>query len=122
MKRKRYSEEQITGVLKEVVVSLAELCRKHGIFDAAFHIWQYGGIGNGTAAVPGGGESQAAEAAGRYDAREELLENILSTYGRRCCQASGGPLRAQSSRFEVAQRLPAAGPSSIDRALSVPPW
>ena len=37
MKRNRFSEEQIIGILKEheAGVSVADLCRKHGVSDAA---------------------------------------------------------------------------------------
>jgi len=36
MKRSRFSEEQIIGILKEheAGVSVADLCRKHGVSDA----------------------------------------------------------------------------------------
>jgi putative transposase len=36
MKRSRYSEEQIVGILKEAEagMSVAELCRKYGMSDA----------------------------------------------------------------------------------------
>jgi putative transposase len=48
MKRKRFSEEQIIGVLKEheAGAKTAELCRKHGISDATFYNWKskYGGL------------------------------------------------------------------------------
>ena len=39
MKRSRFSEEQIIGILKEhsAGLSAAELCRKHGISDATFY-------------------------------------------------------------------------------------
>ncbi len=48
MKRSRFTEEQIIGVLKEhqAGLSAAELCRKHGISDATFYTWRskYGGM------------------------------------------------------------------------------
>lgn len=48
MKRKRFSEEQIVGVLKEAEagVPAAGLCRKYGISDATFYTWRkkYSGI------------------------------------------------------------------------------
>ncbi len=48
MKRSRYSEEQIIGILKQHQAGLGakELCRKHGISDATFYKWRskYGGM------------------------------------------------------------------------------
>jgi len=48
MKRSRFSDEQIIGVLKEhqAGLSAAELCRKYGISDATFYKWRskYGGM------------------------------------------------------------------------------
>ena len=48
MKRSRFSEEQIIGILKEhqAGLSAADLCRKHGISDATFYKWRskYGGL------------------------------------------------------------------------------
>lgn len=49
MKRSRFSEEQIIGILKEhqAGMTAVELCRKHGISDATFYTWRkkYGGKG-----------------------------------------------------------------------------
>jgi putative transposase len=48
MKRARFSEEQIIGVLKEAEAGakVGELCRRHGISDATFYTWRskYGGL------------------------------------------------------------------------------
>ena len=48
MKRSRYSEEQIVGILKEAEagISVAELCRKYGMSDATYYNWKakYGGM------------------------------------------------------------------------------
>ena len=53
MKRRRFSEEQIIGVLKEhqAGMSAVDLCRKHGISDATFYTWRskYGVLGSGLA-------------------------------------------------------------------------
>ncbi len=48
MKRSRFSEEQIIGILKEHQAGLGakEFCRKHGVSDATFYKWRskYGGM------------------------------------------------------------------------------
>ena len=48
MRKSRFSEEQIIGILKEhqAGMSAAELCRKHGISDATFYNWRskFGGM------------------------------------------------------------------------------
>ena len=44
MKRSRFSEEQIIGI--EAGVSVADLCRKHGVSDASIYKWKakHGGM------------------------------------------------------------------------------
>ena len=48
MKRKRFSEEQIIGILKEheAGIPVSDLCRKHGVSDASIYKWKarYGGL------------------------------------------------------------------------------
>ena len=76
MKRARFTEEQIIGVLKEheAGAKTADLARKHGVSEATLYNWKakYGGMD-----VPEakrlrqleGRECKAEEAAGRADAR-----------------------------------------------------
>ena len=47
MKRSRFSEEQIIGVLKEheAGTKTADLCRKHGISEATFYTGRAGSAG-----------------------------------------------------------------------------
>jgi putative transposase len=42
MKGKRYSEERIIGILREVEsgVSIAEVCRKHGVSEWSVYRWR----------------------------------------------------------------------------------
>lgn len=48
MKSKRFTEEQIIGILKQAQagVKIVDLCRMHGISDATFYNWRtmYGGM------------------------------------------------------------------------------
>ncbi len=42
MKRSRYTEEQIIGILREqeAGAKCADLCRKHGMFEGIFYSWK----------------------------------------------------------------------------------
>ena len=46
--RKRFSEEQIIGFLKEADagVAIKELCRRHGFSEASYYLWRskFGGM------------------------------------------------------------------------------
>ena len=48
MKRKRFTDERIIGILKkaDAGVVVADLCRRHGMSSATFYAWKskYGGL------------------------------------------------------------------------------
>jgi putative transposase len=48
MKRSRFNEEQIIGILREqeAGAKTADICRKHGVSSATFYQWKakYGGL------------------------------------------------------------------------------
>ena len=48
MKRNRFTDEQIIGILKEheAGMPVSELCRKHGVSDASIYNWKakFGGM------------------------------------------------------------------------------
>src|SRR3954451_17075681 len=117
MKRNRFSEEQIIGILKEheAGVSVADLCRKHGVSDASIYKWKakFGGmeVSEAQAAEDAGGREHAAEAvAGRRHAghcgvegpfgkemvtpatERKAVARLVDAYGmseRRACKAIG---------------------------------
>jgi hypothetical protein len=81
MKRKRFTEEQIIGILKEhdLGAKTADLCRKHGISEATFYNWKskfgwHGCVGSQAAEAAPGREWQAEKAAGRCHARQRRPE------------------------------------------------
>ena len=49
MKKARFTEEQIIGILREQEAgsATADVCRKHGVSSATFYKWKakYGGLG-----------------------------------------------------------------------------
>ncbi|QIG49726.1 transposase [Nordella sp. HKS 07] len=57
MKRKRFSDEQIIGILRdhEAGAKAGDVTRKHGISEAALYIWKakFGGIDASDARRPG---------------------------------------------------------------------
>ena len=72
MKSKRFTEEQIIGVLKEgeAGAKTKELCRKYGISEATFYNWKAkyardDGLGGQAAEGARSGEREAEEAVGR---------------------------------------------------------
>lgn len=83
MKRSRFTEEQIIGVLREheAGVKTADVCRKHGISSATFfkwevEVWRAGSLRRAPAEGPGRREPQAEEAAGRSNARQRHVKDL----------------------------------------------
>jgi putative transposase len=77
MKKSRYTEEQIIGILKqgEVGVKTADLCREHGISAATFYGWKqkFGGLDVS--------EAQRLKALEDENRRLKLLVAELSLHG-----------------------------------------
>ena len=71
MKRSRYTEEQIIGILKEQEAGMpvAELCRKHGMSDATFYNWK---------SKDGGLEVSEAKRLRALEAENAKLQRLLA--------------------------------------------
>ncbi len=58
--KKRFSEEQIIGFLREAESGLPvkELCRRHGFSEASYYLWRskFGGMAGPGACRYGGGD------------------------------------------------------------------
>jgi putative transposase len=44
--KKRFTEEQIIGFLREAGLAVAQLCRRHGFSEASYYLWRskFGGM------------------------------------------------------------------------------
>ena len=75
MKRSRFSEEQIIGILKEqeAGIATADVCRKHGVSSAAFYKWKarYGVLEVSQAAI----ENENAKL--KKLLAEAMLDNVV---------------------------------------------
>ena len=78
MRQSRFTEDQITGVLREheVGVKTADLCREHGISDATFHTWKskYRGLTVSGSARLRALEDETEDVAGGVDVRRVGVE------------------------------------------------
>jgi putative transposase len=76
MKRVRFTEEQIIGVLKEheTGIKTLDLCRKHGISSACFYKWTPGG--SRRLRMRPEGQREAANAKLKRMLAESMLDNV----------------------------------------------
>ena len=124
MKRKRFSEEQIIGVLKEAEAGAktADLARRHGVSEATIYNWKskYGGLevsearrlrelGSENAKL----KRLLADAMLDHAALKDLLEKSSDArrQARSCCSSPGVP------RDERAAGVPCHRWRSRERAL-----
>ena len=124
MKRSRFSEEQIIGVLREheAGAKTEELCRRHGISSATLYKWKskYGGL-----EVSEARRLKALEDENRRLKRllaESMLDNaalkdLLGKTSEACGAKTGSKKADGAPRAESATRLPTGRDGSFDPAL-----
>ena len=84
MRRSRFTDEQIIGIVREYEAGakLTELCRRHNVSPATFYKWRakYGGVGGSDGKrrrAPGGGKRPAKQALGDTLARKQAAKGLL---------------------------------------------
>jgi len=98
MKRTRFSESQIVGILKQADagIKVKDLCREHGISEATYYNWKekYGGLEASDLKQLKETESELAKLKRRYAdlafenrALKDLLKKNSNAYG----ETRGGP-------------------------------
>ena len=109
MKQRRFSDEQIIGILKEADagVVVADLCRKHGMSSATFYAWKskYGGLELSEAKRLRGLEEENAKL--KRLLAEVMLDNaglkdLLGKNGDACREARSGRAPSGQPRGERA--------------------
>lgn len=124
MKRSRFIEDQIIGILKEheTGVSVADLCRKHGVSDATVYKWKakYGGMDVSEAKRPKGLEDENARL--KRLLADAMLDNaalkgLLGKNGDAHRKAAGGRASGGRSRDERTAGMSGDRLLPDDRAL-----
>src|SRR5690606_37666458 len=125
MKRSRFTEEQIIGILREqeAGVAKAEVCRRHGVSSATFYKWKakFGGLDVSEARRLKTLEDENARL--KRMLADAMLDNValkdlLEKSGDARRLARGGRSSAGRLRDERKAGVPCSGRRSDERALS----
>ena len=128
MKRSRFSEEQIIGILKEqeAGAATADVCRRHGISSATFYKWKakYGGLEVSEARrlkAPEDENARLKKLLAESMLNEAALRDLLGKNGRARRQAGSCRPSAECLRDERASGLCGGCGGSHDDPVSVNP-
>jgi putative transposase len=113
MRRGRFTEDQIIGVLREheAGVKTTELCRKHGINDATFYNWKakYGGMT----------VSEAAPSRTLEDESRRLKKMLAESRRAGAERSAGKKLTRSAERYAAVEKLMADHGFSERRACAL---
>ena len=128
MKKSRFSEEQIIGILKEqeAGAKTADVCRKHGISSATFYKFKakFGGMDVSDARRLKALEDENARL--KKLLAEQMLDNailkdVAAKNGDARCDAEGGGSSLRGAWGEPASGVPGPDDQPFDGALCEPP-
>ena len=124
MKKSRYTEEQIIGILKqhEAGVKTAELCREHGISEATFYNWKakFGGLDVSEAQRLRQMEDEnrrLKQLVADLSLDKEMLKAVIRKNGWSLPAEERGGVRFGGVRAERTHGLQAAGRGSVQLPL-----
>ena len=129
MKRNRFSEEQIIGILKEAEAGAKKqaLCRQHGISEQTFYRWRakYGGLRVSEAKKLKGLETENRKlkqllAEAHLD--NAALKELLSKTGKARCTPSSCDPSGRAWDVEPAAGLSARGSPPVGSQSPAPAW
>ncbi len=112
MKRSRFSDEQIIGILKEqeAGAATADVCRRHGISGATFYKWK---------AKFGGLEVTEAKRLRTLEAENAKLKKLLAEAMLDIAMLNGISTKNGDARRETERGRPCPGASRAERASGV---